>query len=296
MQANNRNRPRPRSLTTLIAILAIAPVLLAMVASAGCKQDKPQATDAAGAAVAPASEANSHEQKPLILFAAASLTDVLDDLAARYTLQSHVAVTTSFAASSTLARQIEAGAPADVFISANVAWMDYLAERNLLRPDTRVDLLANALVIVAPKEHPFSVTFQPEFAIAEAFSGKLAMGDPEHVPAGQYARQALTALGWWDRLSERVAPAMDVRAALRLVELGEAGAGIVYATDAAPSADAVMVGTFPEPLHDPIRYPAAVCQNASPSAEGLLEFLRGEEAAGVFEKAGFVVLHGRPAP
>jgi molybdate transport system substrate-binding protein len=228
----------------------------------------------------------------LTVFAAASLTDAMKDIAAVWQNAGHPAFKTSFAASSTLARQIEQGAPANVFASADEKWMDYLAQRGLIAADTRQDLLGNELVLVVPADHPTHVALGPGFDFSALLgpSGRIATGDPAHVPAGIYAEQALKKLAIWDAVAKRLAPAEDVRSALLLVERGEAPAGIVYATDAAASSHVMIAGTFPTDSHDPIVYPFAVTKAGdTPEARALLEFLRGPEAAKVFEKRGFKV-------
>lgn len=220
------------------------------------------------------------------VFAAASLHSALAELGTHY-----AGMRLSVASSSTLAKQIAAGAPADIYFSAHVEWMDYLQARQHIEPGTRVDLLGNALVVIAPKDEPFAVRWARDFDFAAAFTGRLALGDPEHVPAGQYARQALETLGWWSALKSRVVPAPDVRAALVYVERGECAAGWVYATDAAHSERVVTLATAPDSLHRPIVYPAAIVKGrASAQVRGLLAFFGSEAAAGVFRKHGFTVL------
>jgi molybdate transport system substrate-binding protein len=224
------------------------------------------------------------------VFAAASLTDALRQIGAAYAAQGHPAPVMSFASSSTLARQIEQGAPASLFASADEQWMDYLAKRNLIVPDTRRDLLRNELVLVVPATAPKHVTIGPGFDLAGLLGpgGRLAVGDPAHVPAGLYARQALTKLGLWDSVQAHLAPAEDVRSALLLVERGEAPAGIVYATDAASTAGVMVAGVFPESSHDPIIYPFAVVKAGdTPEARAFLQFLSGPAARAIFTKLGF---------
>ncbi len=220
------------------------------------------------------------------VFAAASLNSALAELATRYE-----GMRLSVASSSTLAKQIAAGAPADIYFAANAEWMSYLQAHQHLERDTRVDLLGNALVVIAPKEAPFAVRFARDFDFAGTFAGCLALGDPEHVPAGQYARQALEALGWWPALKSRIAPAPDVRAALVYVERGECAAGLVYATDAAQSDRVITLATVPDSLHRPIVYPAAIVKGrARAKARSLLAFFSSEMAAGIFRKHGFTLL------
>ena len=223
-----------------------------------------------------------------VLYATASLTSALEELLPGKRFPN---VVLSFASSSSLARQIEAGAPADLYFSANRKWMDYLQEEELIEVDTRADLLSNNLVVIAPKDEVFGAVPQKSFAFATAFSGRLALGDPDHVPVGLYARQALAQLGWWQALEDRLAPAPDARAALVFVARGECAAGIVYATDAAVSDKVEVVATLPDSLHDPIRYPlAAVKGRATPKVRRLLAFLHSDEAAAVFRRHGFIAL------
>lgn len=221
------------------------------------------------------------------VFAAASLGGVLDGIAAAYEARTGVHVATSFAASSALAKQIANGAPAELVLSADEGWMDWLAERKLIDPASRSDLLANALVIVAPADKPIVLKVERDFAADKAFPGRMALADPASVPAGIYAKEAFTRLGWWTWLEPRVAPGSDVRAALRLVETGEADCGVVYATDAKASARVVVVATVPAELHRPIRYPLAATPAAGPAARAFLAFLRGPEAGAAFARAGF---------
>ena len=224
------------------------------------------------------------------IFAASSTTEAVQTVARRYEAEHGVKVVCSFAASSTLAKQIENGAPADLFLSADQRWMDHLARLKAIDAASRSDLLGNALVFVAPAGRSVAVTVEQGFAIGTAFSGRLALGDPTNVPAGVYAKEAFTRLGWWEALSGRLAPAADVRAALKLVELGETDLGVVYATDAKASAKVVVVATIPEALHTPVRYPIALTTTAKPAAAGFLAYLRSEAARAVFGAAGFTVV------
>jgi molybdate transport system substrate-binding protein len=228
----------------------------------------------------------------LTVFAAASLTDAMKDISAQWVKAGHQPLRTSFDSSSTLARQIEAGAPANLFASADEKWMDYLAQKNLIAADTRKDLLGNDLVLVVPADKPLHVTLGPGFNLLTLLgpSGRLAVGDPAHVPVGIYAQQALKKLGWWDGVASRLAPTPDVRAGLLLVERGEAPAGIVYATDAAASKAATVAGTFPPGSHDPVSYPFAVVKSGdTPEARALMTFLTGPQARAVFVQRGFKV-------
>jgi molybdate transport system substrate-binding protein len=225
------------------------------------------------------------------VFAAASLTDALTDIAHLWTAAGHAAPKLSFAASSTLAKQIEGGAPANLFASADTKWADYLDSKHLLAAGTRANLLRNDLVLIAPAGHPASdavIGAGFDFAGALGADGRLATGDPAHVPVGLYATQALKKLGVWNALQPRLAPTEDVRAALLLVERGEAPLGIVYATDAAVAKNVVIVGRFPADSHDPIVYPfAVVAAGDTPDARALLAYLKGPEATAAFKKRGF---------
>ena len=219
------------------------------------------------------------------VYAAASLATALQELAR---LLPDRDVRLSFAGSSSLAKQIAVGAPADIYFSANTQWMDYLQQRGLIVADTRVDLLGNSLAVVAPKGEGFQVNPETGFDFAGAFPGRLAVGDPSHVPAGIYARQALVRLGWFAALADRLAPAPDVRAALVYVERGECAAGIVYATDAAVSAKVEMLAALPAHTHDPIVYPVAAIESRdSDAVRQLLAFYRSSQAATVFHRHGF---------
>ena len=227
---------------------------------------------------------------PLTVFAAASLTDSLKAVADAYKTKTGASVTLSFGASSTLARQIEQGAQADIFMSADTDWMDYLQKAGLIADATRKDLLGNQLVLVAASGTKPAPRIAPHFDLAGALGdGKLALADPSSVPAGKYGKAALTTLGVWDSVATKVAPAENVRVALEYVARGEAPFGIVYATDARVASGVHVVGIFPENTHPPIIYPVALTKTASPTARAFLDFLNGPEAKAIFEKAGFTV-------
>lgn len=221
------------------------------------------------------------------VFAAASTTDVVTEIAKTYEATTGVQVACSFASSATLAKQIEQGAPAELFLSADQKWMDYLAKKQAILPVSRVDLLANSLVLIAPTGTSPTITVEKGFAIGTAFTGRLAIGDPTNVPSGIYAKEAFTNLGWWEVLSGRLAPAADVRAAFKLVELGETDLGVVYATDAKASAKVTVVAAIPEALHAPIRYPIALTTMAKPAAAAFLIYLQSAAGRAVFTQAGF---------
>jgi molybdate transport system substrate-binding protein len=232
-------------------------------------------------------------QSEVVVFAAASTTNAVTEIGKLYADQHLGRVTPSFASSSTLAKQIENGAPADVYISANKKWMDFLETRNLIDKRSRVDLLGNRIVLIAPESSPLkTIDVAAGFPLASFLGkdGRLSMGDPEHVPAGIYGKQALEILGVWNQVAGRLAPMKDVRAALVLVERGEAPLGLVYATDAAISKKVRVVGTFPSHSHPPIVYPvAAVAGGKAEAAKRFIDFLRSPESRAVFEKYGFAV-------
>ncbi len=240
----------------------------------------------AGASVRPATA----QEPPLTVFAAASLTEVLQEIGRLWVASGQAAPRFSFASSSTLARQIEAGAPANLFASADEQWADYLQQRNLLIPETRRSLLTNSLVLVVPMDRARIVTVGPglDLDILLGPSGRLATGDPAHVPVGIYAEAALKSLGLWERVQPRLARADSVRSALLLVDRGEAPAGIVYATDAAADTGVAVAGAFPAGSHPPVTYPFAVVRaHDTPGARAFLDFLSGPQARDVFTQAGF---------
>ena len=227
----------------------------------------------------------------LLVFAAASLTEVLGELARVYETRSGSRVRLSFAASSVLARQIEAGGRADVFLSADQEWMDYLAARRLIDATSRRDLVGNRLVLIAPADSTLRLAIAPGFKLAEALGdGRLATGDPDTVPVGRYARAALTNLGVWQSVAARLVRAENVRAAITYVARGETPLGIVYATDAQIDQKVRVLATFPDSSHTPITYPAAATASAVPGAADFLAFLGSDAAAPVWKKFGFVEL------
>ncbi len=232
------------------------------------------------------------EGHDLLVFAAASLKNALDAAAAQYQADTGKHVAVSYAASSALAKQIEAGAPADIFISADLDWMDYLAKRNLIKPETRKNLLGNELVLIAPQGSMVQVKIAPGFPLANLLAGgHLAMADTAAVPAGKYGRAALEKLGVWQAVEGRVAQAENVRAALALVARNEAPLGIVYRTDAAAESSVKIVGVFPEDSHPPIIYPAALlAASSNADAASFLAYLELPKAQPFFEKQGFILL------
>jgi molybdate transport system substrate-binding protein len=276
-------------------------VLILRVFGALCALGIASAAVAAGAAVttAPAAAqmpvpaadgAGPPGQDPttLLVFGAASLTDALGEVDRAFTARTHVGVRASFAASSVLAKQIEAGAPADVFFSADLGWMDYLQKRDLLKHGSRRDVVGNSLVLIAPLDSGVHLRIAPHFDLAGTLGGgRLATGDPDSVPVGQYARAALTQLGVWDSVAPRLVRAENVRTALEYVARGEAALGIVYGTDAQAEKRVRVVDTFPADTHPPIIYPAAATAGARPQASGFLEFLVSDEARTIFARYGF---------
>jgi molybdate transport system substrate-binding protein len=241
-----------------------------------------------GAALPPAGALETS----LTVFAAASLKNALDDINAAYTAKTGIKIAASYAASSALAKQIEQGAPADVFASADIDWMTYAIGKESINEATRVDLLGNKLVLIAPKDSGVAtVSIGPGFDLAKlAGDGKIATGDVQAVPVGKYAKAALQKLGAWDAAAAKFAMADNVRAALILVARGEAALGIVYETDAKVESGVKIVGTFPADSYPAVVYPFATTATAKPEATDYLSFVRSSLAKGVFEKYGFTVL------
>ncbi len=237
----------------------------------------------------PAAQTN----KPtIIVFAAASLTNVLQEVGDGFTKDSSIPVKFSFAASSTLARQIENGAPADVFFSADLEWMDYLQTRKLIQVATRHDVLGNHLVLVAPVTSKITLRIAPNFLLLAAVgNSRLAIGDPDGVPAGRYAHEALTKLGVWNAVADRLARADSVRSALVLVDRGEAPLGIVYQTDALIDKNVRVVDVFPDNTHLPITYPIALANGAKADAAEFLSYVQSPAADIIFKRYGFIALH-----
>lgn len=229
--------------------------------------------------------------RTLVVFAAASLTDCVRELSDAFE-KSGITVKTSFAASSTLARQIENGAPADIFLAADLQWMDYLQERKLIDPASRHDLLGNRLVLVAPAASSIRLKIAPHFDLGGALgTGRLATGDPDSVPAGRYARDALITLGVWNVVEAHLVRAENVRAALAFVDRGEVPLGIVYRTDALIDKRVKIVDVFPAESHPPIVYPIALTIAARQGALAFSDFLRTPAADQIFMKYGFLPLH-----
>ena len=238
-----------------------------------------------------AAPAASSDKPAVTVFGAASLTNALQEIGDSFTRGAAVPVRFSFAASSVLARQIENGARADVFFSADQEWMDYLQSRQLIDTASRRDLLGNRLVLIAPADSTLQLKIAPRFALLAALgNGRLATGDPDSVPVGRYARSALTTLGVWNEVQDRLIRAENVRSALAFVDRGEAPLGIVYETDALIDKKVRQVDVFPANTHLPIVYPAALTTTAGADGKRFVQYLRSGEAAAVFRRYGFIVL------
>jgi molybdate transport system substrate-binding protein len=236
--------------------------------------------------------AANEDKASITVFAAASLTNVLQELGDAFTKDSSTPVRFSFAASSALARQIENGSRADLFFSADLEWMDYLQARKLIQPATRHDVLGNQLVLIAPSDSKIVLKIEPHFALAATLGkGRLATGDPDSVPVGRYAHEALANLGVWDEVSARLVRADSVRSALAFVDRGEAALGIVYATDALIDKKVRVVDAFPATTHMAIIYPAALTIGAKPEAAKFLAYIRGPAGSVAFQHYGFTPLH-----
>lgn len=234
----------------------------------------------------------AHAADKAVVFAAASLKNGLDDVNAAWQAETGRTATISYAASSALARQIEQGAPADIFIPADLDWMEYLSEKQLIAPGSRINLLGNRIVLIAAADTAVETSIGPGFPLAELLGdGRLAMADVKAVPAGKYGKAALEKLGVWAGVEDRVAQAENVRAALKLVATGEAPLGIVYKTDAVAEPAVKIIGVFPEDAHPPIVYPVGVTADSSnPDAAEFVKFLQSANARQSFEKQGFTVL------
>jgi len=248
-------------------------------------------------ALAMASLPSTAQQQAITVFAAASLKNALDDVNAAFTKNTGIKVVASYAATPALMKQVENGAPADVFASADVDWIEYGGRNKLIKDDTRIDLLGNRLVLIAPKDSKLdNVAIAPGFDLAKlAGDGRIVTGDVRAVPVGRYAKAALEKLGAWGAAEPKFAMTENVRAALTLVARGEAQLGIVYATDAKAEPNVKIVGVFPETSHPPIVYPVALTMNAKADATQYLAFLHSQAAKAIFEAYGFTFLP-RPAP
>ncbi|MDO6706742.1 molybdate ABC transporter substrate-binding protein [Photobacterium sp. 1_MG-2023] len=233
-----------------------------------------------------------HAEEKVLVFAASSLTNALTELAEQFETQTGDQVVLSFASSSALARQLAQGAPADVYLSANTKWMDYVVAQQVVNTDTRQDLLHNRLVLIGHASSAIEpIALDNNWNIAAMLNGsRIAVGDPNHVPAGMYAKQALTSLGLWQQAEPRLARANNVRAALLYVERQEAALGIVYQTDALIAANVRVLAQFPQESHDPITYPMVLTQKQpTAAAQAFYRFLESDQAADVFKKYGFSV-------
>jgi molybdate transport system substrate-binding protein len=229
-------------------------------------------------------------QEDITIYAAASLTNALTDIKKSYESKYDVNIKTSFAGSATLAKQIEAGAPAQLFISADTQWMDYLQQHQQIDVSSRHALLGNTLVFIAPKDQPFKIQMRRGFDFPHAFAGKICTGDPTSVPVGMYAKDALQHFGWWTGLEKRLVGTEDVRTALAFVERGECAVGIVYDTDARISNKVVVIGRFPANTHQPIVYPFALMPHASLATQAFYQYLQQKPAQAVFSQYGFTLL------
>ena len=232
------------------------------------------------------------QAEEVVVFAAASLTNALNDIGESFAAKTGNTVKPSYAASSALAKQVEQGAPAQVFASADLQWMEYLTGKKLINPDTRFNLLGNTLVLVAPAGSKIEKTeLDAKTDIAKlAGGGRIATGNPDSVPVGIYFKQAMERAGQWAAVDAKLARADSVRSALAFVERGEATLGVVYATDAAVSKKVKVVGVFPDTMHDPIVYPfALIAGKETPAAKAFLDFVRTNESKGVFARYGFKV-------
>jgi molybdate transport system substrate-binding protein len=243
-------------------------------------------------AVGPGQPAAQAQSGDLVVFAAASLKNALDAINTQWQKESGKRVTISYGASSALAKQIEQAAPAQMFISADLDWMDYVAQKNLIKPETRSNLLGNRIVLIAHKDKAEPIDIKPGLDLAKALGdGRLSMANVDSVPAGKYGKAALEKLGVWGSVSSKIAQAENVRAALLLVSRGEAPLGIVYQTDAAADPNVKIIGTFPEDTHPPIIYPIALTASGnSPGAAAFLEYIKSAKAKPLFEAQGFTVL------
>ena len=232
------------------------------------------------------------QQRTITVFAAASMKNALDDVDAAFAKNTGVKVTASYAASSALMKQIEEGAPADVFVSADLDWMDYGSQKKLIQDATRLNLLGNRLVLIASRDSPIAtIAIAPNVDLAKiAGDGRIVTADVRAVPAGKYGKAALEKLGIWSSVEPKLAMAENVRAALTLVARGEAALGIVYETDAQVEPNVKIIGTFPADTHPPIVYPVALTATAKGDSSQYLEFLRSQTAKAIFERYGFSFL------
>lgn len=268
-------------LSLMMAIAVPFSALVAPTAAFAQRADDQAKTDA------------KSDAKTITIFAAASLKNALDSAAAAYDKQTGTKIVASYAASSALAKQIENAAPADVFISADLEWMKYLADKSLIKPGSQINYLGNRLVLVAPATSTATLKIAKDFALADAIGdGKIAMADVKGVPAGKYGKAALEALGVWAAVESKIAQSDNVRSALALVARGEAPFGIVYQTDAVAEKNVKIVDTFPEETHAPIVYPVAITASA-PNAEAssaFVAYLKTADGQAHFTQQGFTIL------
>ncbi|QFY41496.1 molybdate ABC transporter substrate-binding protein [Candidatus Methylospira mobilis] len=242
--------------------------------------------------------ASGRAMADVMVFAAASLTNALTDIGKSFQTQYGIPVRFSFASSGSLAKQIEQGAPADVFVSADLKWMDHLGKKEVIDNASRKNLLGNTMVVIAPRGKGFQVRMSKDFNFASSFSGKLCTGETESVPVGIYAKEALTNLGWWESMHARIVGTEDVRSALNLVERGECAAGIVYETDAKQSGKVDIVAAFPAETHAKIVYPFALVRHEYPFRDGtssedavkFMKYVTEKAAKDIFTQYGFTVL------
>ena len=239
--------------------------------------------------IMPIATAQNKTDDTITIFAAASMTEVVTELAQQFEATNHMKPKLSFASSAVLARQIGAGAPADIFITADPLWTEYLDKKKYLEPGTVIEFAHNALVLIAPADKSFSFVPAQGADLAAAFQGRIAIGEPESVPAGKYAKEALTWMKAWDVLKDRLAPAADVRAALRLVATGETQAGIVYKTDAIAEPKVKLVAEFPAASHTTIVYNAGLCKGAKAPANKFLALMQDTAGKDTLKKHGFLL-------
>jgi molybdate transport system substrate-binding protein len=214
----------------------------------------------------------------------------MEKIAVEYEKKMNIKVVLNIASSAVLARQIEAGAKADIFLSADEQWMDYLDSKNLISKRSRCDLVGNDIILIAPVNKVFQIKMKADFDFASAFNGHLAIGEPCSVPVGRYAKEAMVSLGWYKPIASRVIPCESTRSVLAMVERGEVDAGIVYTSDAVVSKKVTVVGVFPESTHRAIRYPVAALKGAGTDASGFLDYLKAKESMNIFTGYGFKLL------
>lgn len=233
---------------------------------------------------------HGYAQDNITVYAAASLTNVIAEINQQYKKKNNITIKTSYAGSSTLAKQIEAGAPANLFISADVQWMDYLQDKKIINRNDRINLLGNRLVMISPKDRALHFQMAKGFDPLKAFNGKICTGNTQSVPVGKYAKQALTNLNWWTKLKPRLVETENVRTALNFVMQGECPVGIVYATDALITNKVSVIAEFPKGTYSPIIYPMGIV-NKNTATVKYYQYLQGDEAKTIFKKYGFSILN-----